>query len=260
VYSHTITNTTIDKDAYYMTFAGATSSVTVSGTKYPNSPDQPPIAMPVSDALIAQWESDAANGGSVTCTNGSYTISSSVTIGPKKIPCDLTVSGNGTIVTLTGTLSVTGNITINGSGGSGVQMKVSDSIGNKSVAVIADKTTDQTGSGKVIITGNSNFYGSTGGADSYVVVVSMNTSAENSGSNIAIDVINGAAGNLLIYAPHGEIKLENNVNLREVTAYKLTLINNVVVNYSIGLAQTLFTSGSGGAWKIKQWKETTQRP
>lgn len=255
VYSHTITNATIDKDAYYQTFRGATSSVTVSGTSHPNSADQPLSAMPVSDSLITQWESDAATGGTATCTAGTYTISSSATIGPKKIPCNLVISGNGTIVTLTGTLWVVGNISVTGSGGSGVQMKVSDTIGDKSVSIIADDSSSPTTKGVITIDGNSNFYGSTGNSDSYVMFISMNTSAETGGSNLAINVVNGAAGNILIYAPHGEIELQNNVNLREVTSYKLTLINNTVVNYAIGLAQTLFTSGSGGSWKIKRWQE-----
>jgi hypothetical protein len=255
VYSHTITNTTIDQDAYYQTFAGATSSVTVSGTKYPNSPDQPALPMPVSDELIAEWEADAASGGTATCSGGTYTITSSVTIGPKKIPCDLSITGNGTIVTLTGTLWVTGNVLIDGSGGGGVQMKVSNSIGDKSVAVIADKPGSSLTSDLITVDNNSNFYGSTGNADSYVMLISMNTSAESGGANNAINVKNGGTGNLLIYAPHGKILLENNVNLREVTAYKLVLQNNTVVNYAIGLAQTLFTSGSGGSWKIKRWQE-----
>lgn len=260
IYSHKITNATIDGDAYYQTFAGATSSVTVSGALHPNSTDQPLIDFPVPDSLITQWEGDAAAGGTATCSGGAYVISSSVTIGPKKIPCNVTISGNGTIVTLTGTLWVVGDITITGSGGSGVQIKVADSIGNKSVAIIAENAAAPTTGGLITINGNSNFYGSTGNSTSYVMLISQNRSAEGGGSNLAINVINGAAGNLLIYASHGQIELQNNVNLREVTAYKITLINNSVVNYSIGLAQELFTSGSGGAWKIKRWKETANRP
>lgn len=260
VYSHKITNATIDGDAYYQTFAGATSSVTVGGIKYPNSPDQPTLDFPIPDSLISQWETDAAAGGTATCSGGSYLILSSVTIGPKKIPCDLTITGNNVIVTLTGALWVTGNILINGSGGSGVQMKVADSVGDKSVAVIADNPSNESSSGEITINGNSNFYGSTGNNDSYVIFISQNNSAEQGGGALAIDVINGAAGNLLTYASHGQIELQNNVNLREVTGYKLLLINNTVVNYAIGLAQTLFTSGAGGSWKIKQWKETSQRP
>jgi len=256
VYSHFIHHATIDGDAHYQSFNGASSTVTVAGTRFPDASDQPTTTFPISDALISQWEENAASGGSVTCTGDTYTISSSVTIGPKKIPCDLVISGNGTIVTLTGNLLVTGNITMNGTGGSGIQMKVADSVGDKSIAVIADDASDRAESGEVVISGNTNFYGSTGNANSYVLVISQNNGEETGeSSDDAIKVVNGAAGNLLIYASHGGIRLQNNVNLRGVTAYKLSLENNTVVNYSIGLAQTLFTSGSGGAWKIKRWQE-----
>ncbi len=251
MYAHTITNSTVDGDAYYQTL----TSTTVTGTKHPGSTDQPLISLPISDTLVAQWESDAAAGGSVTCTSGSYTISSNVTIGPKKIPCNLIISGNGTTVTLTGSVWATGNITISGTGGTGILMKVADSIGNKSIAMIAENSSAPTTSSLITASGNSNFYGSTGNTGSYVMLISMNTSAEQSGSVVAVDISNGAAGNILVYAPHGQIKLSNNVTLRELTAYKLTLINNSEVIYNIGLAQSIFTSGPGGSWKIKKWRE-----
>jgi hypothetical protein len=165
------------------------------------------------------------------------------------------LSGNNVTLTITGAILVTGNVTISGSGGTGVKVRVSDSVGDKSTAIIADNSSSATVSGKVTIDGNSNFYGSTGNADSYVMLISMNTSAENGGSNLAMDLSNGSAGNLLVYAPHGEIKLSNNVALREVTAYKLTLINNTQVIYNTGLSEALFTSGPGGTWKIKKWRE-----
>lgn len=250
-YAHTISNSTVGGDAYYQ----AISNTTVLGAQHANSSDQPKIDFPITDQMISDWETDAASGGSATCTNGSYTISSSVTIGPEKIPCNLSISGNGTVVTLTGSVWVTGNITIIGSGGSGVQIKVADSVGDKSVAMIADNPGNDSSSAFIQISGNSNFYGSTGNSNSYVLLVSQNSSAENGGSNLAVDVVNGATGNMLTFAPHGEIKIENNVNLKEVTAYKLSVYNNAVVNYLIGLSQALFTSGPGGTWKIKRWQE-----
>lgn len=255
VYSRLIQDTIVGRDAYYQTFGGATSSVIVGGVSHPNSPDQPLIEFPISDELITEWKNTAEAGGSVTCTNGVYTINTSLTIGPKKIPCNLVLSGNNITVTLGGAVWVSGDITISGSGGTGVQMKVADSLGNRSVPVIADDQMNRSTRGVITINGNSNFYGSTGNADSYVMLLSQNNSAEIGGNNLAINIINGAAGNLLVYASHGEIKLQNNVSLREVTAYKLTLINNTVVNYAIGLAQTLFTSGPGGAWKVRRWRE-----
>ncbi len=255
MYAHTIDHVTIDGDAYYAATSTLTNA-TVSGIKHPGSADQPVIAFPITDALVGQWEGDASVPTPAVCTNGTYTISSDITIGPKKIPCNLVISGNGTTVTVAGAIWITGNITLDGTGGTGIQMRVADSVGDKTVPVIADNTSSQTTSSQISASGNSNFYGSTGNADSYVMLISMNKSAEQGGSNVAINVINGAAGNVLTYAPHGKIQLQNNVSLREVTAYNLTLDNNTQVIYSIGLAQPLFTSGPGGTWKVKKWKES----
>ena len=250
-YAHSVRDAIVGGDAYYQIISNAD----VVGALHPDSPDPAVIDFPITDEIISDWEEDAESGGLASCVGGIYTIDEPVDIGPKKIPCNLVVSGNGTVVTLTGNIWVTGNITITGSGGSGVQVRVDDSVGNKSVVMIADNPSNKNGSGQVAVSGNSNFYGSTGNDESYVMLLSANQSAENGGSNLAIDIVNGAAGNVLVYAPHGEIRLQNNVNLREVTSYKLSVYNNAVVNYLIGLAQPLFTSGPGGTWKLKRWKE-----
>lgn len=251
VYSKNINSTTVGGDAYYQTI----SNSTVAGASHPGSSDQPTIEFPITDAQIAQWESDAAAGGVLACGGATYTINSSIALGPKKIPCNVSIGGNGTVVTLNGAVWITGNLTIAGSGGAGVQIRIADAVGDKSIVMIADNPSNKTGSGQISISGNSNFYGSTGNDDSYVMLISGNTSAETGGSNLGIDVVNGATGNVLVFAPHGEIRLQNNVNLREVTAYKLSVYNNAVVNYLIGLSQPLFTSGPGGTWKIRHWKE-----
>jgi hypothetical protein len=257
VYSRSMHHITIDRDAHYQNFNAATNTVTISGTSYPSSPDQPTTTLPISDATIANWETNAASGGTATCSGGTYTISSgTVTMGPKKIPCDLSITGNGTTLKLTGTLWVTGFITIDGSGGSGVQIKVDDSVGDKTVAIIADKSSASTTSSYVTVDNNANFYGSTGNAHSYVMLVSMNSSAERGGAVTAMDIKNGSVGNLLTYAPHGLITLENNVYMRAVTAYKLKLKNNAVVNFGLGNLQDLLTTGQGGTWKISRWRES----
>ncbi|MES2059453.1 MAG: hypothetical protein V4438_00295 [Patescibacteria group bacterium] len=251
-YAHTIQSSTINADAYYQSISGTT----VSGSSCPNahchsgSTDQATTTMPISDSLISQWETSAATGGSVTCSGGTYTINSDVTIGPKKIPCNLSISGSPT-VTLTGDVWVTGTIGISNS----AILKVADSIGNKSLAVIADKAGSNSSSATITLINSTSFFGSTGNADSYVMLVSMNSSAESGGNTVAVGITNGAVGNLLIYAPHGLIQLKNNVTLREVTGYQLSLVNNAVVSYSIGLAQPLFVSGPSGTWQIKRWRE-----
>ncbi len=251
LYASSITNSIADKDAYYQTIDVAS---VVKGTKYPGSSNQISVPMPISDSLLDQWEGDATAGGVInTCP---YVINSSTTIGPNQINCDVTISGNSTVVTLVGTVWINGNLTISGN----PTFKVNDSVGNNSVTIIVDKTSNRVSGGTIGISNNPMFYGSNANgipnADSYVMLISRNTGAESGGAALAISVGNNVTGRLLLYAPHGEVSLSNNVILREVTSYKLTLSNNVQVIYSTGLAQPLFSSGPGGKWKIKRWRES----
>ena len=87
-------------------------------------------------------------------------------------------------------------------------------------------------------------------------MLSQNNSSETGGANQAIEIENNANGDLLLYAGHGEILLKNNVNLREVTAYKIHLINNANVVYETGLASALFESGPSSSFGIDSWYET----
>ncbi len=251
VYAHNLLDSSIDQNAYYYSNATLVNT-TVTGTKFPNSPDQALVPLPISDSVIAELETDANT--SVVCTNGVYSISTTVSIGNKKVPCDLEISGNGNTVTITGTVWVTGNVTISGSGGTGVTVKVSDSLGNKSVAIIADNPTNRNTSSVITLGNNSNFAGSSGYTTSYVMLISMNNSAELGGSNYAINAENGAGGNLLVYASHGEVHLNNAVNLYEATGYLISLEKLSQVTYS-ALIQQVRLSGSAFTWKILRWKE-----
>ena len=62
-------------------------------------------------------------------------------------------------------------------------------------------------------------------------------------------------GKLLVYAGHGEINLKNDINLKEVTGYKITIQNNAQVVYESGLANLLFSSGPSGGYFVDSWKE-----
>lgn len=244
-YSHTIKNSTIDRDAYYVT----KTSTTVSGTSYPNSPDLPDASLPISDSQITDWENDAASGGTAVCSGGTYTISSNRTIGPIKIPCDLNISGN-TTVTLTGAVWVTGDITLQNS----AIVKVSPTFGNKGVMMIADDPSNRSSSSKISIQNSSSFQNS-GVAGSYVLMISMNDSGENGGGSSAIQNSNSAGGAVILYAPHGLITLQNSINVKEVTAYRITLQNSAQVKYDTGLPSALFDSGPGGSYDITGLRE-----
>ncbi len=244
-YAHTIQNSTIDKDAHYTT----KTSTTVGGVSYPGSSDLPDAPLPISDAQISTWESDAAAGGTVTCSGGTYNISSSRSIGPIKVPCDLNISGN-TTVSLTGAVWVTGNITIQNNS----IIKVSSSLGNKSVVMIADNPSNRNSSSQISLQNSSSFQNS-GTAGSFVLMIAMNNSGENGGGNSAIQNSNSAGGAVILYAPHGLITLQNSINVKEVTAYRITLQNSAQVRYDTGLPSSLFNSGPGGGYDITDWRE-----
>ena len=240
VYAHTISNSTVDKNAYYQTL----TNTTVTGTQYPNSTDQPKSNLPISDILINQWESDAAAGGTIS-SPCPYTITANTTIGPKKITCDLTISGSP-IVTLTGPIWVTGDIVIKNS----ATIRISSSIGNKSIAIIADNPSNRSTGSTISVENSTSFIG-TGGVGSQILLISQNNSAENSGSVDAITAKNTAnGGDLLVYAGHGNISLENSISLKGVTAYKITAKNTAEVIYTTGLSSLLFSSGPSGSFVI----------
>jgi hypothetical protein len=242
-YAHTITNSTIDKNAYYQTI----SNSTVHGTLYPGSADEATTSLPIPDSQIASWEAAAAGGGVINSCP--YSITSNVTIGPKKINCDLSIS-NGATVTLTGPIWAVGNIAFRNSS----EVKVSPSLGNQSVAMIADNPANRSSEGRITVSNGMKFFGS-GGANSYVLLISQNNSAENQGGVKAIDVANSVSGALLIYAGHGKVSLANSVSLKEVTAYQLELKNSAEVIYQSGLANLLFSAGPSGGFNLDSTRE-----
>lgn len=244
-YAHTIEDSTIDKDAYYV----VKTNTTVGGISYPGSADQATTTMPISDATIADFEAEAELGGSVTCSSGLYTISSNTTIGPKKIPCNLEIRGSGTQVTLTGHIWVTGNIETKNS----PTIKIDSSLGNKSLAIIADNPSDASGSGIITLQNNTTYQGS-GTTGSFVFLISMNNSAETGGTTDAITQSQGS-GAMVLYAPHGQVTLQQSVNLKEVTAYKIIMQNTAQVRYDTGLPSTLFDSGPSGGFEVTSWSE-----
>ena len=244
VYAHTINNSNIDKDAYYTTISGTN----VGGVSYPGSPDQATSSLPISDAKIDEWKAEALAGGTYI-SPCPYTISGTVSIGPKKINCDLNITGTA-VVTLNGPIWVSGNINFSNS----ADVKVNPSLGDKSVAVIADKETNRSSSSRIFISNSVEFFGS-GSNKSYVLLVSRNNNAESGGSASAIEISNSANGKILLYAPHGLMYLSNSISVKEASAYKIQLSNSAKIIYETGLSNLLFTSGPSGGYSIESWRE-----
>lgn len=243
-YARTISDSTIDKDAYYQTI----SNTTVGGIEYPGSANQPTQGFPISDSLIDSWKNSATS--TVISSPCPYKITSAATLGPAKITCDVEISGNNYTVTLAGMVWVEGNLIIKNS----PTIKLSSALGNKSLAIITDKASNRLTSSKISIE-NSPVFENSGTEGSYILLLSMNNSSENSGSEVAIDFKNSASGDVLVYAPHGEILIQNNIGLREVTGYKVHTKNSAEVTYEDGLANLLFDAGPSGSFSINEWKE-----
>lgn len=244
-YAHTITDSTIDKDAYYQII----SDTTVLGVLHPGSPDQATTTLPISDAQIAEWEADAAAGGVISAPCP-YKITDTATLGPAKIACDTEISGVGYTLTLGGPVWVAGNLTIKNS----PTIKIAASLGAQSVALIADNPSNRT-TGSKIESDNSAIFEGSGSTGSFILLLSQNRSAEDGGGETAINIANKARGALLAYAGHGEILMQNSVSLKEVTAYRIRLKNSAEVIYETGLSSLIFTAGPTGGYTLDKWKE-----
>lgn len=250
-YAHSIGDddakkTEIDKDVYYYQ---SLENTEVHGQMYPSSPDQPLADMPIPDEFIEEWKAGAAEGDLIN-SPCPYVIDEETVLGPAKITCDLEISGTNFTVTVGGPVWVEGNILIKNS----PTIRVNPSLGRKSVAIIADKTSASTTSSKITLNNSVVFQGS-GTEGSHVLVLSQNSSAENGGSGKAITIAQTVSGDLLLYAGHGEIWLNNRSDLNEVTAYKILMENQANVVYKTGLANLLFDSGPIGGFSVSNWAE-----
>jgi hypothetical protein len=242
-HAHTIKDATVDNDAYYQSLI----SSTVWGVTYPDSSDELPLEMPIDDSIIDELKQSATS--TIISSPCPYIINSDKTIGPAKIECDLKIKGNPT-VTLGGNLWIEGNLETENI----VTLAVTPEFGDKSVAIIVDNPANQLTSSKIELQNSVVFEGS-GATSSYIMLLSQNKSAEEGGGEKAIKVSNSVSGEFLLYAGHGEVSLENSVNLKEVSGYRVRLQNTAQVVYEDGLESVLFPVGPSGVWKKNGWGE-----
>lgn len=246
-----ITNSTVGGDAYYQTL----TSTTV-GVAHPGSPTPPEIQMPISSTTLASWIAEADAGGTITGNCGSGGVAACntfpLTLGPKKIVGNLTV-GNGEALTISGTLYVTGNISVSNNGT--ITCAVSY-LANSCKLITA---------GSADISNNGIFQGS-GTAGSYVLLLSTISNCLVSGTQHASCAPNDSAINLsnnvdgaLFYAMNSAIYISNNATVKAVVGYKLVLDNNATIAYDSLVRNLTLSSdggtGSGAAWNINRWNE-----
>ena len=205
-----------------------------------------PIALPISTSTISGWKQDAIDGGTISAGDFNPPNQSTSIIGPGVIGGDMILK-NDQVVILTGTVYVQGNIDIDSNKASIV---LDSGYGVHSGVLVTD--------GWIHIKNNASLAGS-GQAESYLMILTTSQCDGTSSSgcthhDAAVDLHNNASG-AIVYAGDGFVRLHNNVEVKEIAAYKLELDNNAVIKYETGLANAMFSSGSSGGWQVSAWTE-----
>ena len=209
-----------------------------------NYADPVSLPNPISDSDIQSWKDDAAAGGII---NGDYLAvnNSTLTLGPKKIVGNLII-GNSASLTLTGTLWVTGYISMSGNS----KLQLSSSYGSNSGVIVAD--------GRIILTGGT--INGSGQNGSYAMVVTTSDCPASyicSGSNAAD--ISGVAGSLLLDAPKGVVSYIDGA-LSQISALGVIISKggSASLNYIPNLVNLNFISGPSSGFQIAGWRELEQ--
>lgn len=232
VIADSISNCTIGGTATYDT----RSSCTVTGAITTPNPgvfvSADVLPLPISEAQIDTWETEATNGGAIA---GQSYSGGTRSLGPQKINGDLILSNDAELV-VTGTVWVTGEIKLSNTS----KIRLDASYGSSGGVVMAGIEGSAT-AGYIEISNSAQVLGS-GSAGSYIMLLSQ----KEMGSD-AIKISNSSAAAIL-YAGKGQIEIGNNAALKEVTAYKLKITNSAIVTYESGLQNAGFSNGPGGSW------------
>jgi len=230
-YANTLNSLRISKHAYYQ----VQSLLTVNGSGCTNNPnchpgatDPAPLAMPISDANIQEWKDSAESGGIQNGVTGCP-----LTLSRKKYVGNVTLTNN-CISSVDAPIWITGNLVLD----NGSQMRLNPSYGASSGVVIVD--------GTIKLSNNGRMAGS-GTAGSYLTALSTYDSSIN--GNYAIESDNGSSS-MILYAGLGKIKLSNNAQLKEVTAWRIEMDNGSTVTYDTGLSGLFFSSGPQGSFTV----------
>jgi hypothetical protein len=226
--AHTVNNSIIAGNLYCQTGSGNNKSCNTS------QGDPAPLNFPISGAQIDMWKSEAEAGDTQT-GNINLSGSQTLTIGPKKIDGNVYVSNDG-VLTVSGTLWVTGNIVLSNQ----AKVKLSSSYGSGSGVIIANGT---------ISTSNTASFGGSGTTGSYLMMLTTSTSSS------AINIAN-SAGTVILVAPYGTISFSNTASAKEAIAKTINMSNLSTLNYETGLINVNFASGPSGTWEVEGWGET----
>lgn len=233
-YVHSCKDSTISETLTYV--SGGTIESCTAGQIIDGGTDEiQPKDFSITENMVQNWKNEAESGGII---NGDLIIEENTSLGPVKIEGNLLVQN--AVLTMTGTIWVTGTFDT----GTNVEVRLDEnSYGDLSGVLIIDGNAQIRNN--VILKGTSS-------PSSYLLIMSNDSSLSE--KSPAINVSNNAIG-CILFAPNGLLKINNNVELTEATAYQLLLENNAVISYEIGLENLKFTSGPGASWEVTSWKE-----
>lgn len=203
VHANTISHLTILGDAYYKTL----DQSSVSGASYPLSPDPEPKGLPISDANIDLWKTDAEKAGII-----SGKISCITSLGPGKIQDDLNLKNCN--IEIKPPLWVTGNLSLDES-----VLSLPSDLGSSSGVIIVD--------GKVNIKSSNKLRGN-GSDGSFLVMVSTEVSKDVDNPAIKITGSNNTGGILFSL---GTIDISKDNNFDGVYGFGLKTGDGFKLNY-----------------------------
>jgi hypothetical protein len=262
-HANTILNSQVCGNAYYNTIDSTSYSFLnapgspcptpyTPGTAFTPYADPPSVAMPISDANISAWETDAVAGGTIA---GPYSPATGTHIGPKKITGNLNLNTNGATYYIDGPIWVVGNIDISNN----VKIILNPSFGTLSTMIIADDPANRSTVGTISVKNGVDVCGSAGynsgtnacnpSNGSYIMLLST-----YSGSDKAITLENGSDG-AIFYTSAGKIEVEQTASAKQVTGYEVELENNATITYESGLANVQFSAGPSASFEINSWRE-----
>lgn len=235
-HANTIEGLIIEKDAYYQIITNSTASGSSCPNSHchPGSEDPPPQTFPISESNILSWKNEAAAAASLQ----QPTCGSQIPWGPGKYTGNL-ILGNQCIIKVKTPVWITGNVAM----GNDNRFILDSSYGTSSGIIV----TGNTGSEGTVNMGNQNKLEGTGQGNSILVLLSTYDSRTNGNSAITI----GNVGNTgVFYADKGIIDPGNNNQFKEITAWKIKITNESIIDYETGLASILFSSGPSGSYSL----------
>ncbi len=189
---------------------------------------------PISEEVINDWKKEAEQTEEVIF--GNYDVGGIDFLGPVHIQGDLTLKVNSTLK-MQGIILVSGDLKIENN----AVLELDENYYHSLSGVLIVE-------GKVVIRPGGTVRGLVE-QGSYIMIVSLNDCLEN-----AVQIDNTSDGGIF-FVPYGTILLNQNIKIREATAYKIILRERAEIEYEIGLEDVFFSSGKGGGWEILNWKE-----